>query len=195
MTVPRLEAVVLAAGQSSRAGAFKPALDCGGMPMVVRTVRAFAGVCRRIWVVTGHRAEDVAALVSCEPLVRVVHNPCWEKGMFSSVQAGVSRVTSERFFVTPGDLPALGPGVAASLAGVPGSVVVPAWEGVAGHPVLLDASWISVLLSADPEASLRDLLSGTPRTLIPAADDGVVRDIDTCEDYEDYLRRTQWAMR
>jgi molybdenum cofactor cytidylyltransferase len=188
------EAVVLAAGRSSRAGGFKPALDCGGVPLVVRAVRAFAVVCARVWLVTGYRGDEVAALVAGEPGVTAVANPDWERGMFSSVRAGAARVTADRFFVTPGDLPLLNPGVVAALARVPGSVVAPVFEGQGGHPVLLDHSWVARILVAGLESNLRDLLAGTGRTEVAMADDGVLRDIDTCEDYEDYLRRTSWAL-
>lgn len=188
------EAVVLAAGRGSRAGGFKPALDCGGIPLVVRAVRAFAGVCRRVWVVTGHRGDEVAALVAGETGVTTVPNPDWERGMFSSVRAGAAQVTADRFFVTPGDLPLLNPGVIAALARVPGLVVAPVFQGQGGHPVLLDRAWVPRILAADPGASLRQLLAGAERTEVAMADDGVLRDIDTCEDYEDYLRRTSWAL-
>ena len=179
-----LEAVVLAAGRSSRAGSFKPAMDCGGVPLVVRVVRAFAG-CRRIWVVTGFQGELVADLVSTETGVEVVVNPRWEDGMFSSVQRGVARVGAERFFVTPGDLPLVTSALVKAMAEVPGSVVVPVWRGEAGHPVLLDSSWVETIGNANPGSNLRAVLAGTPRIEVLAPDDGVLRDIDTCEDYEE----------
>jgi len=183
-----LEAVVLAAGLSSRAGAFKPALDCGGAPMVVQVVRAFALTCRRIWVVTGHRGDEVADLVATEPGGVVVPNPLWETGMFSSVRAGVARVTTARFFLTPGDLPEVTSGTVEALARVSGSLVVPVYQGRSGHPILLGKEWIRTILAAPPGGSLRTVLSGTPRTEVEVGEE-VLRDIDTCEDYEDYLRR------
>jgi molybdenum cofactor cytidylyltransferase len=188
------EAVVLSAGRSSRAGAFKPALDCQGIPLVVRVVRAFTGVCRRVWVVTGYRGDEVAALVAGEPGVYAVPNSNWDRGMFSSVRTGAARVGSDRFFVTPGDLPGVGPGIVQALAAVSGSVVVPVFGGVGGHPILLERRWAGALLAADPGTTLRDVLAGVPRTEVNT-DESVLRDIDTCEDYEEYQRRPAWAMR
>jgi molybdenum cofactor cytidylyltransferase len=184
-----LEAVVLAAGASRRAGTFKPALDCGGIPLVVRVVRAFSGVCRRVWVVTGCHGDQVAALVSGEPGVEIVPNPRWEDGMFSSVRAGVNKVASDRFFVTPGDLPLVTPALVQALALASGPVVVPVWGGASGHPVLLDSSWADLVLKADPGSSLREVLAGAMRTEVRAPDDGVLRDIDTCEDYWELAER------
>jgi molybdenum cofactor cytidylyltransferase len=179
------EAVVLAAGRSSRAGTFKPALDCGGVPLIRRVVRAFARVCRRTWVVTGYQADQVAALVAGEPGVETVYHPTWEQGMFSSVRAGVARVTSDRFFVTPGDLPLVDRGLVQALAETSGSLVVPVWGHETGHPILLDAVWARAISAAAPGSTLRDVLAGTPKTRVPAPDDGILRDIDTCEDYEE----------
>jgi len=186
---PSYEAVVLAAGRSSRVGAFKPALDCGGVSLVVRVVRAFSGVCRRVWVVTGYLGDRVEALVADEPLVEVVRNVDWQDGMFSSIQAGVSRVTADRFFVTPGDLPLVTPAVVAGLATHYGPLVVPVWAGRGGHPILLDRSWANAILAADRHSDLRAVLDGAPRTEFWTADDAVLRDIDTCEDYESLVDR------
>jgi len=188
------QAVVLAAGQGSRAGGFKPGLDCGGVPLVVRTARAFAGVCDRVWVVTGHRSDEVAALVAGEAGVAVVFNDQWTAGMFTSVQAGARKVTADRFFVTPGDLPLLDPRVVRRLTEVEGDVVSPVYDGQGGHPVLLDRRWVDILIAADPSSRLRDVLAQVSRTNVPMDDDAVLRDIDTCEDYEDYLRRSTWAL-
>jgi molybdenum cofactor cytidylyltransferase len=192
------QAVVLAAGRGSRAGGFKPGLDCGGVPLLVHTVRAFAGVCDTVWVVTGHRSDDVAALVAHEAGVEVVFNPDWTAGMFTSVQAGVRRVTADRFFVTPGDLPLLDPGVVRRLCDTEGDLVSPVYDGQGGHPVLLGRRWAGILVAAPGSSRLRDVLADSPRTTVDMDDDAVLRDIDTCEDYEDYLERTQrrtsWAL-
>jgi len=183
------EAVVLAAGRSSRAGTFKPILDCGGVPLIVRVVRAFAGTCRKVWVVTGFQSDRVEAALGDEPGVEVVRNHDWEKGMFSSVQIGVSRVTSDRFFVTPGDLPLITGAVVRGLAGLSGDLVVPLWAGRGGHPILLGRNWTESILGADPHSDLRTVLEGVPRQEFPVADDGVLRDIDTCEDYQELAPR------
>ncbi|MGB8261933.1 MAG: NTP transferase domain-containing protein [Terracidiphilus sp.] len=70
--MPRIGAIVLAAGYSSRMGRFKPLLPLNGSPAIL----AVLGLLRRagieqIVVVTGHRAEDLrpvaepAGAVSC----------------------------------------------------------------------------------------------------------------------------------
>lgn len=82
-------AIILAAGYSSRMGDFKSLLKLGPYRAIKHAVRCFllAGVFD-VRVVTGFRAEEVVETV--KPLrVTVIYNPDFDKGMYSSVQAGL----------------------------------------------------------------------------------------------------------
>ena len=60
----RCDGVVLAAGMSSRMGAFKPLLPLGGKTVIECTVDSLlAGGAAQVTVVLGRRAPDVAALL------------------------------------------------------------------------------------------------------------------------------------
>src|SRR5213076_2717924 len=67
--VKGLRAVVMAAGQGIRLRPLterwaKPVLPIDGRPVIARLLRDLAGAgCERAWVVTGHLAEQVEALV------------------------------------------------------------------------------------------------------------------------------------
>ena len=63
---PRVAAIVLAAGRSTRMGAENKLLaDIGGKPMVRRVVEtALASQARPVLVVTGHMAADVGAALA-----------------------------------------------------------------------------------------------------------------------------------
>ena len=87
---PKVTAVLLAAGTSTRMGGVnKLLLPVGGMPLVRRSVetllRASVG---EVVVVLGHEAERVRAAVGALP-VRCVVNAAYASGMTSSIQAGV----------------------------------------------------------------------------------------------------------
>jgi len=72
----KLSGVILAAGLSSRMGAFKPLMDVGGKPMILRVIDMMHSTgAARIVVVTGHNRQALeAALSPCEN-VECVCNP------------------------------------------------------------------------------------------------------------------------
>jgi len=83
-------AIVLAAGFSSRMGAFKPLLPFGERTVVAHVVANLrAAGLQRIHVVTGFEAENLAPELNRLGVTRA-HNPDFAKGMFSSVRAGVA---------------------------------------------------------------------------------------------------------
>jgi CTP:molybdopterin cytidylyltransferase MocA len=88
----RLFALVLAAGQSSRMGAFKPLLELNGRPVIVNTVAsALAGGASHVVVVVGKRAHEVQAVLTAAFGERVSFaiNPDYATSdMLHSVQVG-----------------------------------------------------------------------------------------------------------
>src|SRR5208283_3811365 len=97
----KISAIILAAGYSRRMGALKPILKLGGKTILERTISLFQdfGI-EDVIVVVGHRAKEIVSHVeNCR--AQVITNEQFERGMFSSVQAGVNalRPESEAFFV------------------------------------------------------------------------------------------------
>jgi len=179
-----VQAVILAAGFSSRAGTFKPLMELRGKTLIQRCIEAFSGLCSELIVVGGYEAERLGAALASFPGVRMVVNQDYERGMFSSVKRGVSEIRTERFFLTPADYPLIDPGTCRALLDVQGPVVVPSYGGRNGHPVLLDGSLIPEILAEDDDSSLRALLSRKTKTVVPVDDQGILRDLDTPEDLE-----------
>src|ERR1700681_4360000 len=100
---PRLAAIILAAGYSSRMGQFKPLLSIGRCTAVEAVVQLFhladiPDVC----VVLGHRADEVRAVVEAAVAWCVI-NARFDQGMYSSVCAGVDALPTgtEACFVIP----------------------------------------------------------------------------------------------
>ncbi len=92
-----LHAIVLAAGMSRRMGKEnKLLLPLAGKTMLETTIGNLmeAGIDGlSILVVTGHEAERVRAAIQHLP-VMIIHNPSYEQGMTSSIQAGVRAAVS-----------------------------------------------------------------------------------------------------
>jgi probable phosphoglycerate mutase len=191
--VERLAAIVLAAGRSSRMGELKPLVDVEGRTLLERAVGAFtaAGV-DEVVVVAGHRRDEVAA-VGARAGARVVTNPGYDRGMFSSVRIGVQgldqRVT--RFFVLPADVSLVRPETIGRLIrqgrtarGGVADVVYPLFDGAEGHPPLLAGALRAEIRAADPPDGLRGLLMGhaAASAAVDVEDPGVLLDADTPED-------------
>jgi molybdenum cofactor cytidylyltransferase len=90
-----LTAVLLAAGGSSRMGQPKQLLQIEGESLVARmTLRLMALELSSVMVVTGSDSQAVSDQLSGLP-IQIVHNPCWEEGMASSLAAGVENLPEE----------------------------------------------------------------------------------------------------
>ncbi len=80
-------------------------LPCSGSTIVECSVQNALESCSRVILVSGYRGDELARLFAGRERVLVVHNADYELGMFSSVQCGVTRVNTERFFLALGDMP------------------------------------------------------------------------------------------
>ncbi|WP_237152916.1 DVU_1551 family NTP transferase [Oryzibacter oryziterrae] len=188
-------AVVLAAGLSSRMGAFKPLLPLGPGTTLAHVVGNLkqAGV-RDIVVVTGHNAEATEA-EAARLGVRAVRNPAYASGMFSSIKSGIAALAPDiaGCLLAPVDIPLVRPSTlarvlkAARLTRAP--IVHPVFAGKAGHPPFIG------------RALFPEILAGTDRLCdILKAQDHAAQDVAVFDracladmDYpEDHARLAAW---
>ena len=95
-----ISAVILAAGSSRRLGRPKQLLPIGETTFLERTVdNILDSSVNEVIVVLGHRAEEMARLISRRPITVVV-NPDYHQGMSTSVLAGLKLVEK----TSPGDI-------------------------------------------------------------------------------------------
>jgi molybdenum cofactor cytidylyltransferase len=184
-----IEGVILAAGSSFRAGAFKPGLPIDGVPMIVRCIEGMYDSCSRIIVVGGHEYQRLRALVNGMNGVECVENISYKKGMFTSVKTGVSRVRGERCFLLPADIPLVPSRVYRQLLACDADVVVPSFQGRNGHPVCLSRAVIPRIIREPDESSLRDVLKSAGLRLVAVNAEEVLIDIDTPEEYARVCQR------
>lgn len=191
-----LAAVALAAGLSSRMGAFKPLLPFGSstvIEQVLCTLRAAGlGVIR---VVVGWNAPLlVPVLERCG--IAWVPNARFAEGMYSSIQAGVRSLPADTaaFFLMPGDMPLLTSATLTRLIeawdAAPGGILYPRTGGRRGHPPLIAAAYIPEILAETPAEGLRALLRRHEADArdIEVADPGILLDLDTPEAYRKCVR-------
>ena len=185
-----MEAIILAAGYSSRANAFKMSLPLGQKTVLEYTVSKFEGICKKMIIVGGFKGEIIQAAVrdmmeanaySFE--IKCVLNESFNQGMFSSIQTGCREVSAASYFITPGDYPLVKKETIQLLAMEKGSVVIPSYGYKGGHPIKLTNAVKKSILEAKADNNLRAILQAHEKTYLNVEDPGVVMDIDTPEDY------------
>ena len=187
----RFGAVVPAAGLSSRMGAFKPLLPCGGGTVIEAAVGSVTPYADTVVAVLGKRADELRAVLSERfgDRVTVAVNPDYAStDMLTSVKIGL-RAMGEcgAFFLLPADMPAIPASVFEQLIGAfdgAAEVIYPVMNGRRGHPPLIAASLIPDILAYEGEGGLRAILSGRRTKIIEADDSGVLLDLDTPQDYD-----------
>ncbi len=177
------EAVILAAGFSSRVGSNKMELLIDNKPVLGNTIEAFSSLCQRIIVVGGHYYNEVELITSQYESVELVKNENYSKGMFSSILHGVSFV-NENCFICPGDYPLINTSVVEKLSVEIGEFVVPTYNGKRGHPVLLNAETIKRLKSEPVNSNLKIFRDSCKITEVEVMEEGILLDIDTIDDYK-----------
>lgn len=198
---PRLSAVVLAAGFSSRMGSLKALLPLGPHSAIERVINLFhQNNVQDVVVVTGYSGEKLSHHLKTAG-VRTVHNPDYESGMFSSVQTGVRGIAkgSDGFFLQPVDIPLVRPYTIDLLRQVsacnPGRLVHPRFAGKRGHPPLIPAAVIPEILSWGGDGGLRGCLARHDACAlsVDTPDRFILADMDTPDDYRRLLaENSRW---
>lgn len=191
---PDIAALVLAAGLSSRMGAFKPLLSLDGIPVLEQVVLRFrdAGI-NKITVVVGHRSEEVTPLLG-RLGVDWVRNPDPAGAMFGSVLLGVEALDPEvtAFFLLPVDIPLVKPRTITALLRAyrekPAPVIYPVFRELRGHPPLIERATLAGC-DANHPGGLRDYLEryDDRAVEVPVVDEGTLIDCDTPADFRGLL--------
>ena len=177
------DAVVLAAGFSSRTGTNKMALVIENKTILARVIETLLSVCDEIVVVGGHNFETIKQITDEFDRVTLVKNDAYSLGMFSSVIRG-TREMKKDFFLIPGDCPAVKITTYQMLLKSPGNFIVPVFNKKGGHPVLIKKELIPKLLDEPMESNLKAFRNKCNPRFVEVNDEGILLDIDTPEDFK-----------
>lgn len=188
---PRIAAIILAAGRSSRmAPANKLLTEIDGRKMVERAVdAALASQARPVVVVTGHEAARVRDALGGRD-VAVIENPDFAEGLAASIRAGLSALSPDidgAVFVLA-DMPRVTAAhidrLIAAFNPVEGrAICVPTYRTKRGNPVLWAARFFPEMRALTGDAGARVLLGQHADQVceVEMPDDGVLIDVDTPE--------------
>ena len=188
--VKHVAAILLAAGQSKRMGAFKPLLPFGHKTVIECCLDYLEkGGVDTLVVVLGHRADEVREKLK-ERRVIFALNPDPNSEMGASIAAGLRALSasSAATLIALVDQPAVPPVVISTLIETwqqGARLIVPTWEGRGGHPVLVDLSFKPELLNLDAAGGLRSLFDAHRHEVkrLPVNSPFIARDMDTWDDY------------
>ncbi len=186
---PRVAALVLAAGRSSRMGAANKLLaELDGAALVTRAVdAALSSHARPVVVVTGHEAERVRAALG-RRTVGVVHNPDYADGLSASLRRGLTALPHDLdgALVCLADMPlvsaaALDRLIHAFNPAEGRAICVPTWKGKRGNPVLWARRFFAEMARLTGDVGARHLIGEHAELVaeVPMPDDSVLADIDT----------------
>jgi molybdenum cofactor cytidylyltransferase len=187
----RIDAILLAAGESRRMGYPKPLLRVGNERFIERTSALLLSVARRLVIVLGVHAERVRAMVTPDSRIVLVQNPNYGRGQLSSLKVGLAEAVTgdaDAVLVHLADHPLVAPATFEALVDAyrknSRSIVVARYRGRRGHPVIFDHAIFTELMAAPENQGARVVVNAdAARVLNVDVDDlGVVLDLDTPAD-------------
>jgi len=182
--------IILAAGKSSRMGAFKPLLPFGNTTVIEHTSDYLhQGGIETIIAVVGHRAAEIEKHLQ-NTGVSFATNADEDSAMAASILQGLRALPNEAraVVITPVDHPAVPAEVVMRLINEwrqGAGLVIPTNAGRGGHPVLIDLSFRDDLLNLDPARGLKSFFDAhrDQVTRVAVSSIYIARDMDTWDDY------------
>ena len=197
---PRIAAVLLAAGKSSRMGTNKMLEMIDGRPMVARTAqRLLSSRARPIVAVLGNMADQVDDALSRLPVDRV-RNPDYADGLSTSLKRGITALPADidGAIVCLGDMPLIAgrdlDRLIAAFNPLEGrAIVVPTRHGRRGNPVLWSRQFFPEMMALSGDSGARKLIDEHADLVaeIEMDNDSVLIDIDTPEALADLRERVK----
>jgi molybdenum cofactor cytidylyltransferase len=186
---PRIAAVLLAAGRSSRMGGPNKLLEqIDGIPMVARVAqRLLSSRARPIIAVLGNQADSIDAALGRLPVERV-RNPAFAEGLSTSLKRGLAALASDTdgVIVCLGDMPLVTgrdlDRLIAAFNPLEGrAIIVPTRRGKRGNPVLWARRFFPEMAELAGDVGAKHLI-GEYAELVAEVEmdsDGVLVDVDT----------------
>jgi CTP:molybdopterin cytidylyltransferase MocA len=189
MTILRVGALILAAGDSRRMGRPKALLPLEGRTFLEVLLERFARAgADPLLVVLGTAAAEIRKSVEPGP-ARVIVNADPGRGQLSSIHCGLDALLPgevDALFIAPVDTPRVRvETLVRMMESLPGRpLVVPTCRGRRGHPALFAASLFPALRGAPLDQGARAVVRATPDSLEMETDDSaVLEDFDCPEDF------------
>lgn len=190
--------VILAAGESKRMGVPKQILPIFGIPMLKYLVDEVLDTeAHPVTVVVGANKTKIVPLLENIP-IGIIDNPDWQKGMGSSIKMGLvgSYLITKGFdgliFMTS-DMPFVNAEVINKLIKTARefpdkTIIASKYAGTLGIPVLYKKERFEDILDMKQEHGAKQFFNKYPDEILPVDFDLGAIDLDTKEDYYNFLQ-------
>jgi molybdenum cofactor cytidylyltransferase len=192
----KISAVLLGAGESKRMGVNKLSLPWGRKTVLEHCFKTLLrSKAQEVVIVLSHRNKEIKNLFQ-GPKVKIVVNPYSKRGMSTSIRKGLEAIhpRSDGILIALGDQPNLKTRTINALIlafdqGKEG-IIIPSFQGRRGHPVIFHWRYRKELLNLKGDVGGRSIIKRHPEDIrvVPVKSEGVVKDIDTWQDYRRELR-------
>ena len=201
----KYKAIILTAGESSRMGFPKALLDSGDgrkfLERIIDNVGNNKNKPEEIIVVLGYHKEKICDEVNLEGCT-IVENKTPELGQLSSLIAALNNIKDDMSGVLMClvDHPLVSPStyekVAKEALSHPGSIILPRYGKRKGHPVFFPSEIFKDLKTSPLDCGARYAVQKNKDRIriIDIDDPGILKDIDTPEEYQRAVNREQGAV-
>ncbi len=204
----KFEGIILAAGLSTRMNDWKPKIEIGDVPILIRTIVPMVNICAKVTVVGGYNFDALPGIVESTTIlsdsqkskINFVENKNYLNGMLSSVKCGLQNISGDvgGIFITLVDVPfALfstyqkliecfsedpEPEVFLPVTMLEGDEKDGKPKISSGHPVLIKSAVAKHIVKCRDELILRDILQEFKQKFCTVNDEGICMDIDNFSD-------------
>jgi len=175
---------------------FKPLLNYKGKSFLQNIILRLDSFCDKIIIVTGFKAVEVEQSVNqlnIHSKIEIAHNTNFEKGMFTSLQAGLVKAIECNWilyhFVDQPGLPIEFYKEFIEQIDDKHNWIQPTFNEQRGHPIIIHKSLTQIILSAHVDSNLREISNDkmVKKKFWECRYEEIFQDIDTEEDFSKLL--------
>lgn len=188
----KVSVILLGAGESKRLGVNKLQLPWGKKTILEKCLQTFLhSKVHEVVLVLNEKLRGMETRLK-QKRVKIIFNPDYRKGMSTSIYHGLRVIhpKSQGVLIALGDQPNLNTRTVNSLIyhfqRSKKGIIVPAYLGKMGHPVLFHRKYFKDLLTLDGDRGGRSIIKKNERDveIVSTTSKGVIQDVDTWEDYQ-----------
>ncbi len=196
MDFTTINSLLIAAGFSSRMGKFKPLLLFQNELIILLIIKKLLTISSNVFVVTGFKEKELIKVIEdyfsksgLKDKIVFVSNHNFKKGMFTSLQRGLSKAKDCDWllyhFVDQPQIPKNFYSNFISQINNKFDWIQPAYNERRGHPILIKKSMFKNIIDADENSSLKNVTDSENlnKKIWNCNFKEVLIDIDTPEDY------------